>query len=108
MIDAAACGLPIIVNDTLQATERIDGNGITYKLGDLDDLIRAISSLGDNTLRRELGRAGAEKMLHHFSWKATARARLRDYDEALRKHGKLASVRPSAPDTSPVRNHEGQ
>ena len=29
MLDAAACGLPIVVNDTLKAVERIEGNGLT-------------------------------------------------------------------------------
>jgi glycosyltransferase involved in cell wall biosynthesis len=37
MIDAAACGLPIIVNHTLQDRERIEGNGITYQLNRLRD-----------------------------------------------------------------------
>ncbi len=43
MLDAAACGLPLIVNDTLVAVvKQIEGNGITYRLNDVDDLIRAL------------------------------------------------------------------
>ena len=59
MLDAAACGIPIIVNDTLRATERIDGNGITYRLNDVEDLAEKIRSLLDSTYRQQLGTTGA-------------------------------------------------
>ena len=45
MLDAAACGLPVVVNDTLRATERINGNGLQYRLNDVDDLVRVLSTL---------------------------------------------------------------
>ncbi len=32
MIDCAACGTAIVVNDTIAAVERVEGNGITYRL----------------------------------------------------------------------------
>ncbi len=83
MLDAATCGLPIVVNDTLKARERIEGNGVTYRLNDLDDLIRVILSLRSPELRRTLGCHGAEKMRSEFSWKSIAQRRLRDYKVAL-------------------------
>jgi glycosyltransferase involved in cell wall biosynthesis len=83
MLDAAACGLPIIVNDTLVATERIDGNGITYRLNDIDDLVRALRSLRSPGRRKELGTVGASRMATLFSWKAIAERRLQDYRAAL-------------------------
>ena len=83
MLDATACGLPLIVNDTMQAVERIEGNGITYRLNDLDDLVRALRDLRDPGVRAKLGRHGAERMRERFSWGVLARQRLRDYAEAL-------------------------
>jgi glycosyltransferase involved in cell wall biosynthesis len=87
MLDAAACGLPIVVNDTLRATERIEGNGITYQLNDRESLVRALLSLKDPGIRRKLAEAGAEKMAKQFSWEAIARRRLRDYEIALNGRG---------------------
>lgn len=83
MIDAAACGLPIVVNNTLVAVERIEGNGITYKLNDVDDLVRALCSLRDPQERKRLGDLGAQKMAAVFSWDTIARRRILDYADAL-------------------------
>ncbi len=83
MLDAAACGLPIIVNDTLLARERIEGNGITYHLNDATDLARQIRSLADPARRRALGEVGARRMVENFSWSSIARARLADYEAAV-------------------------
>jgi glycosyltransferase involved in cell wall biosynthesis len=82
MLDAAACGLPIIVNDTLLAKERIEGNGITYRLNDAGDLAEKIRWLSDPGRRRELGDTGARRMIELFSWGALARHRLADYEAA--------------------------
>src|SRR5581483_7421014 len=68
MLDAAACGLPIIVNDTLLAKERIDGNGITYRLNDSADLAARIRILSDPGYRHQLGSIGSRRMAELFSW----------------------------------------
>lgn len=83
MLDAAACGLPLIVNDTLIAVERIEGNGITYRLNDVDDLIRALLALRDSGARRNLGEVGARRMVEEFSWTILAKRRLDDFEAAL-------------------------
>jgi len=83
MLDAAACALPIIVNDTLLARERIEGNGITYRLNDSGDLAEKIRSLNDPVLRQQLGSTGALRMTELFSWSAIARRRLADYEAAV-------------------------
>jgi glycosyltransferase involved in cell wall biosynthesis len=83
MIDAAACGLPTIVNDTIVATERIDGNGITYRLNDKADLERALLDLRSPERRAELGAHGARKMREGYSWEALVARRLGDYRRAL-------------------------
>jgi len=89
MLDAAASGLPIIVSETLLARERIDGNGLTYRLNDPADLAERIKSLTDPATRRELGSIGAGRMIRLFSWVNIAKARLADYESAsrLRKGG---------------------
>lgn len=83
MIDCAASGTPIVVNDTIAAVERVEGNGLRYRLGDMDDLQRALLALRDPKERERLGRAGAEKMERDFGWRALVQARLNDYGAAL-------------------------
>ena len=83
MLDAAACGLPVVVNDTLRATERIDGNGLTYVLNDLAALERVLSQLLDPARRAALGAIGARRMVEHFSWDSLVRRRIKDYRQAL-------------------------
>jgi len=83
MLDAAACGLPIVVNDTMRASERIEGNGVNYKLNDLDDLIRVLLLLKNFATRQKMGFHGAQKMARDFSWETIARRRLLDYRAAL-------------------------
>lgn len=90
MLDAAACGLPIIVNDTLLAKERIDGNGITYRLNDSADLAEKIRLLSDLNRRRQLGSVGSRRMIQLFSWDTIARHRLADYEAALATRRRVA------------------
>lgn len=82
MLDAAASGLPIVVNSSLKATERIEGNGLTYRLNDVADLSRVLATLSDSGARQQLGREGVERMRACFSWKAIASRRLADYSAA--------------------------
>jgi glycosyltransferase involved in cell wall biosynthesis len=83
MLDAAACGLPIVVNDTLQAIERIDGNGLTYVLNDQASLQKVLSGLLDPDRRKALGAVGARRMAQLFSWDSLVRRRIVDYRRAL-------------------------
>ena len=90
MLDAAACGLPIIVNDTLLARERIEGNGITYRLNDVADLAQKIRSLFDLKSRQQLGATGARRIAELFSWDSIAKRRLADYATVLAADAKSA------------------
>jgi glycosyltransferase involved in cell wall biosynthesis len=83
MLDAAACGLPIVVNSTLRAVERIEGNGLTYELNDQASLERVLSGLLDPEARKVLGAVGARRMAEHFSWRALVQRRVADYRAAL-------------------------
>ena len=83
MMDAAACGLPIIINDTIVAAERIDGNGFKYKLNDLNDMIRVLLKLKDSQIRKQMGVLSAQNMAQNFSWASVTKRRIHDYQTAL-------------------------
>ena len=83
MLDALACGLPLVANDTMQAPERMRGTGFAYRLGDVDDLIVQLRALRDVRLREKMGAEGARRMRDDFSWEAIARSRIEDYSAAL-------------------------
>jgi glycosyltransferase involved in cell wall biosynthesis len=82
-LDAAACGIPVVVHDQILAQERYEGNGLTFKSNDLDDLKRVLLQLKDQDLRKKLGDEGARKMRDEFSWDALVKVRLDDYRAAL-------------------------
>lgn len=83
MLDAAACGIPLIVSDGIVYRAHVEGNGLVYNLNNLDDLVRVLLSLGDSSKRYKLGINGAEKMLNNFSWEVIAKNRLKEYEIAL-------------------------
>jgi len=83
MLDAAACGIPIIVSDGIVYREHVEGNGIVYNMNNLDDLVNVLLSLRNPQERRRLGSFGAIKMESEFSWDSVARRRIRDYETAL-------------------------
>lgn len=83
MLDAAACGIPIIVSDGIVYREHVEGNGLVYKMNDLDDLVSTLLDLRNLEQRKRLGSFGAQKMAKEFSWDSVARRRLRDYEAAL-------------------------
>ena len=82
-LDAAACGLPLILSDQIQVRERVEGNGLLYSEGDAGDLAKQIWKLSKPALRQEMGQRGVEKIRKNFSWRCIAKERLRDYEAAL-------------------------
>ena len=91
MLDAAACGLPIVANDSMAAPERVEGNGAVYKLNDLESLAKVLLQLQDPETRRRLGSFGADKMARNFTWESVARRRLQDYQAAFTRRGAIPS-----------------
>jgi glycosyltransferase involved in cell wall biosynthesis len=83
MLDAAACGLPLVVSDGIVYRDHVDGNGLVYRMNDVPDLVAALARLADPSLRRQLGAAGAEKMRTRFSWLEHARTRIQDFERSL-------------------------
>jgi glycosyltransferase involved in cell wall biosynthesis len=81
-LDAAACGLPIVLSDRVQVRERVEGSGLLYQEDSTDDLARQLLALAEPATRRELGERGAKKVRERFSWLGIARQRARDYEAA--------------------------
>jgi glycosyltransferase involved in cell wall biosynthesis len=82
-LDAAACGLPLVLSNRIEVKERIDGNGFMYDEGDPDSLASALERLEDAGVRTRMGAIGSERMQALFSWRKIAAKRVRDYEEAL-------------------------
>jgi glycosyltransferase involved in cell wall biosynthesis len=80
-LDAIACGLPLIVNDTVTVRQRADGNGLFYKLGDAADLASKLLNLKNDAIRKEMGARGVEKARADFSWIKLAKERVIDYQQ---------------------------
>lgn len=83
MLDAAACGLPLIVSADIGENERVAGNGCVYRENDAADLGRAIVSLVSAEERASLAAVGRKKMREHFSWTNIAQSIVADYAQAI-------------------------
>lgn len=84
MLDAAACGLPLVISDGVVYREHVDGNGRVCREGDLGSLVSILRELESPILRSRLGQAGAEKMAHLFTWEGVAARRLHDFKASLK------------------------
>jgi glycosyltransferase involved in cell wall biosynthesis len=82
-IDAVAAGLPLVLNDTVEVTERVAGNGLLFRDDDSDDLADKLRSLLDPARRRAMAALGRERIVRCYDWSVIARQRLRDYEHAL-------------------------
>ncbi len=84
-LDAAACGLPIVLSDRVAVLERVEGNGLMYAEGNVASLVESLVRLKPIEERQRLGQAGSEKMRDRFSWRRIAEARTSDYAAALKR-----------------------
>jgi glycosyltransferase involved in cell wall biosynthesis len=76
MVDAAACRLPFIANNTLGARERIsNNNAILYKKGSWIDLSRKLEYLYKNhSLRKKMGNNGLQLVVKELQWEKLVKA----------------------------------
>lgn len=74
MLEAAACGLPVIVKKSPSMAKRVArGNGLLYEEGNVAKLRSAMLALGSNKARRsKMGALGRELIEAKYSWEALA------------------------------------
>jgi glycosyltransferase involved in cell wall biosynthesis len=87
-LDAAACGIPIVLGNHVKALERIEGNGYTYQTGSAESLAETIQLLKARETREKLGAAGARKVQKQFSWDVLAQTRVSEYAHSLNGNSK--------------------
>jgi glycosyltransferase involved in cell wall biosynthesis len=83
-LDAAACGLPLILSNRIKVYERIDGNGLLYEEDNVEDLSYKLNILADTEMRQRMGKHGAKKIAECFSWKSIAERYIKDYETVLK------------------------
>ncbi len=82
-----ACATPLVVSRTGAIPEVVGDDGVCATMvtpGDVGELEAAIAELLDDPERREaMGRAGRERVLETFSWRAVAKATAAAYEEVI-------------------------
>lgn len=87
-LDAAACGLPLILSNRIKVLERIEGSGLLYEEDSSEDLANQLLCLESLKIRAKMGENGLKKILNNNSWNQIANKRLHDYEVALRENSK--------------------
>lgn len=91
-IEAMACGVPLVTTDGGALPEVTGRDGETARVvpaGDAGTLSAAIKELlGDPGLRERLGRAGRDRVLERFTWKASARRTVQHYRSVVDPAGR--------------------
>ena len=82
ILEAMACGLPVIVSDEARASEEVAyENGLTYKDGELPDLVKKMEILAlDKNLRIKMGRKGRKIVHEKFNWETIAKEFIKIYE----------------------------
>jgi glycosyltransferase involved in cell wall biosynthesis len=82
LIEAMACGIPVIGSDSGEIPYVLGDAGIIAREGDVDDWRDAIDRvLGTADIRRELGDRGIRRVQEHFTWQHAAVNHLRLFSE---------------------------
>ncbi|MCD6570637.1 MAG: glycosyltransferase family 4 protein [Deltaproteobacteria bacterium] len=82
--EAMACGVPVISTTGGALPEVVGNAGVLVPPADANALEKAILSLLDNPDRcQELGKAGYERALKHFTWRRAAEKTIQVYKEAM-------------------------
>jgi glycosyltransferase involved in cell wall biosynthesis len=84
VIEAQACGTPVIASDRAALPETVGDCGLLFDPTDETAFIAALERMADDeALRAELARRGPERARAEFSWGAVARATLAVHAEAV-------------------------
>jgi glycosyltransferase involved in cell wall biosynthesis len=84
LIEAFACGVPVIASDSGEIPYVVRDAGIVVAEDDIDAWANAIATLAENPdARAELARRGLERVHAAFTWDVVARAHLAFFDALL-------------------------
>ncbi len=84
IVEAMACGLPIIATDASAIPEVVGNAGILVGPKDPKALANAIRMLiDDEELRDELGERGRKRVEENFTWEKVADQTVRVYEETI-------------------------
>lgn len=86
VLEAMSAGLPVVASDVGGNPELVEDGvtGLLFPVGDDEALARALLPLIDDaTLRRDMGRAGRERVRQRHDWVQTVENYLRVYDDVL-------------------------
>ena len=86
-LDAAACGLPLVLDAAVEDRWRTEGSGLTYD-GSPAGLAEALLKMEDSGYRRKLGACGSAKVAGAYSWDKVARTKLADFELSLTARNK--------------------
>lgn len=82
VVEAMACGAPVITSNVSSLPEIVGDSGITVNPYNVDEIAEAIVSvLEDDGLRKRLKKKGNKRVRRNFSWEKTARKTLEVYEE---------------------------
>jgi glycosyltransferase involved in cell wall biosynthesis len=81
VVEAMACGAPVIASNAGALPEVVGGAGLLFDPGSVDALAAALERvLGDASLRRELSERGRARAAQ-FTWSASARTAIAAFEE---------------------------
>jgi len=85
VLEALACGIPVITSNRSSLPEIVGDAGILIDPNNVDELAAQMSMLAaDNDLRIELRRKGLARA-QLFSWERTARETIAAYERAIER-----------------------
>lgn len=93
MLEAMACGLPVVVTNTGGTAELVEDNGIVVQPDDPGQLATAILTLLDDENRRRHAAQASRTIARKFGWQSCARRYIETYREAV---GRAAETEQAA------------
>jgi glycosyltransferase involved in cell wall biosynthesis len=88
-VEAMACGTPLVTTDAGALPEVVGSEaGLRVRAGDVGELTAALQQVLDSpSLGERLGRAGRQRVLESYTWRATAQRTADWYAETLERKG---------------------
>jgi glycosyltransferase involved in cell wall biosynthesis len=84
LIEAMACGVPVVGSNSGEIPNVIGEAGLIFKEGDPDDLRDKLDLLlSDKDLRNNLGKLGRERTVENYAWKSIARQTIKLYEQLM-------------------------